>query len=249
MDLGHPDGRGTPVLNIEPGVVERVIRDDGGLRAFSGYGNGVVVRHPDDTWALYAHLDNVAATQGQQIAAGDRIGTMGNSSNGKFRGMGVHLHLELRHRRPNGATPFPGPYRHNNIDPRPWLASKGLTFGQRGGFEVQPGTLMAKTESVWRAMGGVDPYPKQLVAGDWKTPETAMAGVDPYPDHRVAGGWMVPETAMAGTAEEENEYEPPKRHDRDVFFGMTPIEWAAVGTGTLVLTGAGVALFIRRRRR
>jgi hypothetical protein len=256
MDLGHPGGRGTPVLNIAPGTVARVLHDDSAPRAFSGYGNAVVVHHPeDDTWALYGHMNRTTVTQGQQVNAGDQLGEMGNSSNRKFPGMGVHLHLELRHRRPNGRPPFPGPYPqspqqlYNNIDPRRWLASKGLTFSNRGAFEVQPRTLMAKTSSIWSGMGGVDLYPLQTVGDGWQTPETSLAGVDPYPDHRVGDGWMVPETALAGGEDDiENTYEPPKNFDRDVYFGLAPVEWAAVGTGVLVLTGAGVAAFIRSRR-
>lgn len=222
MDMSHTGGRGTPVYNVTPGTVERVLNDDGLVRGFGGYGNGVIVYHPqDDTWSLYAHLDRTTVSTGQKLRAGDQVGTMGNSSNGKFRGMGVHLHLELRKRRPNGARPFPGPYRHNNLDPRPWLSSKGLEFSSRGAFQVRRGSAME-----------------------------AMAGVDPYPLATAPGGSLVPETAMAGSASdgEVNTYEPPASFDRDVRFGLTPTEWGAVGAGSLVLTAGAVALFVRSRR-
>jgi len=42
---------------------------------------------------------------------------------------------------------------------------------------------------------------------------------------------------------------PPARFDRDVRFGLTPLEWAAAGTGALVLTGTAVALAVRSRMR
>lgn len=235
MDLGHPDGKGTPVLNVEHGVVQSVFLDDRSPRGMQGYGNAVVVHHPDeDTYALYAHLDRVAVREGQRVIPGDRLGTMGNSSNGKFPGMGVHLHLELRKRRPDGRPPFPGPYPRspqqpfNSLDPRRWLESKGLQFERRGGFEIQPGSQMAQSATPVGLLG-VDPYPEQRIA-PWgskrRFPETSLASAD------------VPEGGI---------YEPPAQFDRDVRFGLTPIEWAAVGTGALVLTGAGVAVYIQSK--
>ena len=239
MDLGHPDGRGTPILNVQPGVVERVLTDAEALRRFNGYGNGVVVHHPeDDTWALYAHMDQVDVAPGQQVAAGQRLGTMGNSSNGKFPGMGVHLHLELRRRRPNGQSPFPGPYPRspqqpfNNLDPRQWLESKGLRFMRRGGFEILPNTLMAQGQSM-AGLHGIDPYPGQRMP-PWQKkrfPSTSLAASEG--DQYAEGS--------------SGEYEPPARFDRDVRFGLTPVEWAAAGAGALVLTGTAVAVVVRMR--
>lgn len=229
MDLGHPGGAGTPVLNVRTGIVEHVIRDDAPSRGFRGYGNAVVVRHSDDTWALYAHLRSVAVHQGQVVAPGQRIGTMGNTSNGKFSGMGVHLHLELRRPRRDGGSPFPGPYRVYNLNPRPWLEEKGLHFGSRGAFEIVPGSPMSLTRPLWSQLGigGVDPYPESLYQGR-RLPETALAGEEEIP---------------------ENTYEPPARFDRDVRFGLTPVEWAAAGAGALVLVGTAVAVVLRYRLR
>jgi hypothetical protein len=238
MDLGHPDGTGTPIYNIQQGVVAVVLRDEDQRRAYNGYGNGVVVHHPeDDTWALYAHMEQVEPDiqPGVAVPAGKRMGTMGNTSNGKFPGMGPHLHLELRRRRPNGAPPFPGPYPRslrqpfNNLDPRAWLEAKGLRFLGRGGFELLPGSPMAQGRAL-RAVSGVDPYPEQRIP--------------PWGDKR-----RFPETALAlgSNGEPENDYEPPARFDRDVYFGLKPIEWAAIGTGTVVAAGTAVAVFIRSR--
>jgi len=234
MDLGHPGGTGTPVLNVQSGVVDRVLHDEERrLRAFNGYGNGVIVYHePDDTWALYAHMDVVDVQPGQRVGAGHRLGTMGNTSNGKFRGMGPHLHLELRRRSRSGQPPFPGPYPRspqqpfNNLDPRPWLQGKGLAFLRRGGFEIAAGSPMARSRPMWESLGGVDPYPTDRFMG-WKLPETSLAGLG------------------QGDMDIENEYEPPARFDRDVYLGLSPVEWAAAGAGALVLTGTAVALVVR----
>jgi hypothetical protein len=161
---------------------------------------------------------------------------MGNTSNGKFPGMGAHLHLELRRRRPNGLSPFPGPYPQternlfNNIDPRPWLEGKGLRFMRRGGFEILPDSEMAQTRPAWESLGGYDPYPRHQI-GPWKVPESALGS---YP-------------FLGSEDEPENTYEPPARHDRDVRFGLAPIEWAAAGAGTLVLAGTAIAFIVRAR--
>lgn len=239
MDLGHPGGTGTPILNVQQGVVERVLRNDDRRRAFNGYGNGVVVHHPDDdTWALYAHMDRVDVVPGQSVAAGTRLGTMGASTNDKFPGMAPHLHLELRRRRSNGLTPFPSPYPRslqqpfNNLDPRPWLEGRGLRFLGRGGFEILPGTEMAETLHLFQTPG--------------------MAGADPHL-RRMSTGWRPPRLfprSLSGLGQEqENAYEPPARFDRDVYFGLTPVEWAAGGATVLVGVGGLVAWWARRRLR
>lgn len=232
MDLGHPDGAGTPVLNVQSGVVERVISDVVHTRAFDGYGNGVVVHHPtDDTWALYAHMQSVDVAVGQSVPAGTRLGAMGNTSNSKFPGMGAHLHLELRHRRPSGESPFPGPYPQstrnlfNNMDPRPWLEGKGLRFLGRGGFEILPATEMDATRSAWTGLG---------LGGYALASRCELAGLG---------------VEKSVSADGEGSYEPPARFDRDVRFGLTPIEWVAIGTGVLLLTGTAVGLVVRSKLR
>jgi len=93
------------------------------------YGSGVT-----KLWALYAHLRSVMPV-GDEAAVGEPLGLVGNTTNGKFPGMGAHLHNELRHAGAGGRSPFPGPYRTNNVDPEPLYAELGLTFGPRGVFQ------------------------------------------------------------------------------------------------------------------
>lgn len=121
--------RGEPVVAVAAGVVA-VVASDETRGPTSGYGNAIAIDHGDGWWTLYAHLDTVNVTPGQAVAAGERIGTVGNTSNGKFPGMGAHLHFEVRSSR-NG-SPFPGPYRRHNVDPRPWLEQRGVTYDRRG---------------------------------------------------------------------------------------------------------------------
>lgn len=221
MDVSHPHGVGTPVLSVAPGTVMRVLSNTDTARAFAGYGNGVIIDHGDGLWALYAHQNRTLVQPGQRVDAGDKIGEMGATNNGKFRGMGPHLHLEFRRAR-DGRAPFPGPYPTpaTATDPRGWLEQKGLIIGPRGAFDIRSGSEMSQIP--WQGVSGVDPYPRERVRG-----------------------WMIPETAL-GQVDEDNAYVPPQRFDRDARFGLTPLEWAAAGAGVIVLTSAAIAFIAFR---
>jgi murein DD-endopeptidase MepM/ murein hydrolase activator NlpD len=57
-----------------------------------GYGQYVVVSHPNGTQTLYAHLSNVIVSQGTSVSQGQVIGYSGSSG----RSTGAHLHFEVR---------------------------------------------------------------------------------------------------------------------------------------------------------
>jgi murein DD-endopeptidase MepM/ murein hydrolase activator NlpD len=121
------------VYSVRPGIVELVTRNHEHDNGMGGYGNGVVLYHPDDDlWSFYAHLQRVEVAVGDVVVAGQRIGRVGNTSNGRFRGMAVHLHLEVRQRTAEGLSPFPGLYGPNNRDPEAWLARHGLHYDADG---------------------------------------------------------------------------------------------------------------------
>ncbi len=125
--------RGTPVFAVRAGIVERVVYNRQRRNGFAGYGNAVVVYHEDeDIWTFYAHLDAVVVNEGDMMFAGAVLGRVGNTNNRRFRGMGVHLHFEVRQRAANGDSPFPGAYRRNNRNPERWLARHGVRFDRRG---------------------------------------------------------------------------------------------------------------------
>lgn len=57
-----------------------------------GYGNCIVVRHPNGLETLYGHLSQINVKVGQAVAAGDVVGLGGSTGNST----GPHLHFECR---------------------------------------------------------------------------------------------------------------------------------------------------------
>ncbi|WP_262562572.1 M23 family metallopeptidase [Acaryochloris sp. CCMEE 5410] len=83
VDLGA--AKGTPVLSVEAGTIDHVGWDP------DGYGNFIVVGHPNGTGTLYAHLSEVNVRPGQSVDNADQIGRVGNTG----RSRGDHLHFEF----------------------------------------------------------------------------------------------------------------------------------------------------------
>jgi len=77
---------GDPVKAVDNGVVVYAGWNDW------GYGNMVVVDHGSGWQSLYAHLAEVDVVCGQEVYAGDKLGSMGDTGEAE----GVHLHFELR---------------------------------------------------------------------------------------------------------------------------------------------------------
>jgi murein DD-endopeptidase MepM/ murein hydrolase activator NlpD len=90
---------GVPFRAAAPGTVCYA----GALR---GYGNLILITHPNGYVTAYAHADNIAVARGDEVARGQVIGTAGNTG-GVDR---PQLHFEIR----RGTTA---------IDPRLLLAS------------------------------------------------------------------------------------------------------------------------------
>jgi len=80
--------RSSAVRAAEPGRVVAV----GERRGFEGYGNLVKVALGNGWVALYAHLAGWRVRVGEQVAAGQRLGTAGCTG----WCTGTHLHFELR---------------------------------------------------------------------------------------------------------------------------------------------------------
>jgi len=98
LDLAAPYG--TPIVAAKSGTVAEA--NTGGYNY--GYGNDVVIDHGDGYKTLYAHMEAVNVTAGQQVVGGSTvIGWIGMTG----RTTGPHVHFELRQ---NNVTINPLPY-------------------------------------------------------------------------------------------------------------------------------------------
>lgn len=86
VDLAAPNG--TSVLASASGEV--IISRSYGYNG--GYGQYIVVRHPNGTQTLYAHLSQNYVFAGETVVQGQVIGAVGNTG----RSTGAHLHFEIR---------------------------------------------------------------------------------------------------------------------------------------------------------
>lgn len=86
VDLGTP--RGTLVMAAAEGTV--IVSRPSGYNG--GYGQYVVVNHPNGTQTVYAHLSKTLVTPGTYVVQGQVIALSGNSG----RSTGSHLHFEVR---------------------------------------------------------------------------------------------------------------------------------------------------------
>lgn len=82
VDLACEEG--TPVLAALDGVVTAARRG-------AAYGNYVRLTHGDGQETLYAHMQYLYVRAGEVVAAGQRLGTAGQTG----RATGAHLHFEF----------------------------------------------------------------------------------------------------------------------------------------------------------
>lgn len=112
---------GTPVASIGDGKVHAVHREKTGL------GNHVMIEHVlpngDRFISIYGHLDSIAVQDGEQIEAGDIIGTAGDSGNASA----PHLHLQIDRvqegetdHKPYWPDAMPTPNEANRYTVHPW---------------------------------------------------------------------------------------------------------------------------------
>jgi len=95
---------GTPVLAATAGRI--VIRTD---QSWAGRWLVQVSTGPGQLTTWYAHMQAVTVSTGQQVAAGQQIGEVGDLGNAT----GCHLHFEVH---PHGGHIYQDP-----VDPSPWL--------------------------------------------------------------------------------------------------------------------------------
>jgi murein DD-endopeptidase MepM/ murein hydrolase activator NlpD len=94
---------GTPIYAASDGTVI-----DAGPA--SGFGLWVRIRLDDGTIQVYGHMNSFSVHDGQKVKCGQQIAVIGE----RGEATGPHLHFEVWQ---NGTT---------KIDPRPWLAARGI---------------------------------------------------------------------------------------------------------------------------
>ncbi len=82
------DSCGTPIFASANGDV--IISKDYGWNA--GYGNYIVIRHPNGTQTLYSHLSKNIVWAGWHVVKGQVIGYIGSTG----KSTGCHVHFEIR---------------------------------------------------------------------------------------------------------------------------------------------------------
>jgi len=94
--------KGTPIHAAASGIVT-ISKNNGyyGRSSNGGYGNFVMISHPNGTETLYAHMSKTAVSVGERVSQGEIIGYIG------MTGMttGPHTHFEIR----NAVNPFVDP--------------------------------------------------------------------------------------------------------------------------------------------
>lgn len=97
---------GTPVRTVEAGTVVMA-------RPFEGYGPTVMISHGGGYYTLYLYLGAIRVREGQRVAAGDVVGTVG----GERTPEGPHVEFQVRAPGEGGGTPEP-------VDPLGWLRAR-----------------------------------------------------------------------------------------------------------------------------
>lgn len=85
MDIAAPES--TEIYAAQEGTVVASGWNSG------GYGNVVMIEHPDGYATVYAHMINTYAVEGQYVSKGQLIGFVGNTGNS----FGNHCHFEVRY--------------------------------------------------------------------------------------------------------------------------------------------------------
>lgn len=154
---------GTPLFFIPDNVP--ALATSAGTVTFAAntpVGHTVIIQHPNNWSTYYTHLSTLAVVKGQQVTAGQTLGTIGASpTDGQHL---VHLHFELwkDHRRSGAVDPAPYLAAWSRV-PMPWSPPSTTLVAS----EHRNGTL-----SAYRPVGDRgEPYP------DWVRALKDEAGV------------------------------------------------------------------------
>lgn len=87
IDLAPNSGATPPIYAARNGVVEQIVLND------PTGGNYVIVKHSDNYWTYYGHLNSVSVSQGDSVSTNTKLGICGATG----LATGVHLHFEVWH--------------------------------------------------------------------------------------------------------------------------------------------------------
>lgn len=73
---------------IRAAAAGRVVYTGNNLK---GYGNLVIVKHDDEFLSAYAHNSNIVVSEGEEVAAGQKVAEMGRNNNNR-----IALYFEIR---------------------------------------------------------------------------------------------------------------------------------------------------------
>lgn len=97
-NFGWRDGRMHKGIDIDLNKGDKVCAAFDGKVRFSkkqgGFGNVVILMHPNGLETVYAHLSKLKVKEGEVVLAGQTIGLGGNTGHST----GSHLHFELRYK-------------------------------------------------------------------------------------------------------------------------------------------------------
>ena len=98
VDVVASESKIDDVIAAGDGTVEMAVKDveytNHNTKGTATYGNFVKIKHPNGKKTLYAHLKygSVNVEEGDEVAKGEKIGTIGDTGNA----YGAHLHFEVR---------------------------------------------------------------------------------------------------------------------------------------------------------
>ena len=90
IDIGAPTG--SSILAAADGIVVVSQFRPSGNPWFGGYGNNVMIKHPNGTFTRYGHMSVVYVSEGVHVSKGQAIGEVGSTGDSS----GPHLHFEIR---------------------------------------------------------------------------------------------------------------------------------------------------------
>lgn len=195
LDIAPRNGKaGAPVLAAFAGTVVKAGRNIVAGRT----GNGVLIKNPDGEQQYYGHLATIAVNKGQQVAMGQRLGTMGATGNVT----GVHLHFETwasNGRLMNPASMFrlhgvtPGVSNMSEVRPAGKAATKRPPYytrvidGVRGAYQIAAEQrFLADRGHYKRAIDGKDGYYTVLAWQSYLSPKWYKRAKD-----GKAGTWTI----------------------------------------------------------